>query len=69
MEIDPVSKTLCLLEYWTMDKIQKPSNPENQKKCLSSMLCCLVLMKVEDSTQQESNVNNILTDGKFSLIQ
>jgi hypothetical protein len=28
MEIDPVSKTPCSLEYRTMDKVQKPSNPE-----------------------------------------
>jgi hypothetical protein len=32
---DPVSKALCsvvLLEYWTMDRIQKPSN--------SDVCCC-----------------------------
>jgi hypothetical protein len=27
-ETDPVSKMLCSLEYWTMDKVQKPSNPK-----------------------------------------
>jgi hypothetical protein len=47
-----------------MDKVQKSSNPDNQKKCLSSVLCFLVLTKVEDTTQQESNVNNISTDGR-----
>jgi hypothetical protein len=24
---NPVSETLCWLEYWTMDKVQKPINP------------------------------------------
>jgi hypothetical protein len=66
--MDPVSK-MRLFEYWTMDKAQKASNPENQKKCFSLVLCWLVLMKVEDTTQQESNVNNISTDGKSNLIQ
>jgi hypothetical protein len=28
METGPVSKTLCLLEYWMMDEVQKPSNHE-----------------------------------------
>jgi hypothetical protein len=28
METDPVSKTLCSLEYRTMGKVQKASNPE-----------------------------------------
>jgi hypothetical protein len=27
-ETDPVSETLCSLEYRTVDKVQKPSNPE-----------------------------------------
>jgi hypothetical protein len=26
-ETDPVSETFRSLEYWTMDKIQKPINP------------------------------------------
>jgi hypothetical protein len=25
-ETDPVSETLCSLEYWTVNKVQKPSN-------------------------------------------
>jgi hypothetical protein len=28
-ETDPVSETLCSLEYWTMDKVKKPNNPES----------------------------------------
>jgi hypothetical protein len=28
MERDPVSKTLCSLEYQRMDKVQKPGNPK-----------------------------------------
>jgi hypothetical protein len=28
METDPVPETSCSLEYWMMDKVQKPSNPE-----------------------------------------
>jgi hypothetical protein len=31
MGTDPVSETLCSLEYWTMDKVQKPSNLECYK--------------------------------------
>jgi hypothetical protein len=27
METDPVSETLCTLEYWTKEKVQKLSNP------------------------------------------
>jgi hypothetical protein len=27
-ETDPVPETLCSLEYRTVDKVQKPSNPE-----------------------------------------
>jgi hypothetical protein len=29
MQTDPVSEALCFLEYRTMGKIQKLSNPEN----------------------------------------
>jgi hypothetical protein len=28
LETGSVSKMLCSLEYWTIDKVQKPSNPE-----------------------------------------
>jgi hypothetical protein len=28
METDEVSETFCFLEYRTMDKVQKPSNPK-----------------------------------------
>jgi hypothetical protein len=28
IKTDPVSETLCSLEYQMMDKVQKPSNPE-----------------------------------------
>jgi hypothetical protein len=27
-ETDPVSETLCYLEYWTMDNVKKLSNPD-----------------------------------------
>jgi hypothetical protein len=27
METDPASETLYSLEYWTLEKVQKPSNP------------------------------------------
>jgi hypothetical protein len=28
METDPGSETLCSLEYWMMDEVQKRSNPK-----------------------------------------
>jgi hypothetical protein len=28
METDPVSEMLCCLEYWMIDKVQKPSIPK-----------------------------------------
>jgi hypothetical protein len=30
METDPVSETLCSLEYWTMDKVQQAGSPERE---------------------------------------
>jgi hypothetical protein len=27
-QTDPVSETPCSLEYWTIDKVQKPVNPD-----------------------------------------
>jgi hypothetical protein len=29
LETDPVSETLCSLEYQAMDKVQKPSSPKS----------------------------------------
>jgi hypothetical protein len=30
METDPISETLCSLEYRTMDKVLEPNNPKSQ---------------------------------------
>jgi hypothetical protein len=40
MEADPISEMLCSLEYWTMDKIQKLSNPQ------SIFICILLDLKI-----------------------
>jgi hypothetical protein len=52
----PVSETLCSLEYLTIDKVQKPSNPnchtpssETFRICLA--LSCIVAMRHEDMLQ------------------
>jgi hypothetical protein len=49
METDPVSETLCYLDYQTMDKIQKPSNPEcytsSSESSRTLFLCPVFLFK------------------------
>jgi hypothetical protein len=37
METDPVSETFYSLEYWKMDKVQKPSNPEIYSSALNNL--------------------------------
>jgi hypothetical protein len=37
-ETDPISETLCSLEYRMMENVQKPSNPED-KKSVHHTLC------------------------------
>jgi hypothetical protein len=32
METNPISKTLCSLEYWMIDEVQKPSNSQEYEE-------------------------------------
>jgi hypothetical protein len=41
-ETDPVSETLCSLEYRTMDNVQKPSNSEYYTPPLEPFRVCSI---------------------------
>jgi hypothetical protein len=38
---DPVSETLCSLESWKMDKVQKPSNSKHNER-MSYKICAYI---------------------------